>query len=59
MFAQVPPPLVDCCHWMVGVGVPLAEAAKVAGTADKPNWLLFDAYNARNATAAYSELEWE
>lgn len=40
-------------------GVPLATAAETAGTLEKPKWQLFDDYNARNATAAFSELEWE
>ena len=47
------------CRDLIKRGVPLAEAARVAGAAEKPHWRLFDAYNARNATAAYSELEWE
>jgi quinoprotein relay system zinc metallohydrolase 2 len=47
------------CRDLIKRGVPLAEAAKVAGVAERPHWQLFDAYNARNATAAYSELEWE
>lgn len=40
-------------------GVPLATAAETNGTSEKPKWQLFDDYNARNATAAFSELEWE
>ena len=40
-------------------GVPLAEAARSAGQAEKDRWRLFEEYNARNATAAYAELEWE
>lgn len=40
-------------------GVPLAQAVKTAGQSEKENWALFDAYNERNATAAYAELEWE
>jgi hypothetical protein len=39
--------------------VPLAEAAQIAGISEKSRWELFEEYNARNATAAYSELEWE
>jgi hypothetical protein len=37
----------------------LAQAAVIAGASQKSNWELFDEYNKRNATAAYSELEWE
>jgi glyoxylase-like metal-dependent hydrolase (beta-lactamase superfamily II) len=40
-------------------GVPLAEAARSAGQAEKGRWELFEEYNARNATAAFAELEWE
>jgi quinoprotein relay system zinc metallohydrolase 2 len=40
-------------------GTPLAVAVKTAGQGERANWALFDAYNERNATAAYAELEWE
>jgi quinoprotein relay system zinc metallohydrolase 2 len=43
---------------LISRGVPIAAAAGVA-EAEKGRWELFDEYNARNATAAYSELEWE
>jgi hypothetical protein len=29
------------------------------GQSERGRWLLFDDYNARNATASYKELEWE
>lgn len=44
---------------MIKRGVPLAEAAKTACVSEKDRWQLFKAYNARNATAAFAELEWE
>ena len=44
---------------MIKRGVPIAVAAKTAGATEKNRWKLFDAYNARNATAAFAELEWE
>ena len=40
-------------------GVPLSTAAETIGTSEKPRWKLFEDYNSRNATAAFSELEWE
>lgn len=40
-------------------GEPLRTAADKAAAAERPNWQLFDDYNARNATAAFSEIEWE
>ncbi len=40
-------------------GVPMAEAVKTAGRGERDKWALFDAYNERNATAAFAELEWE
>ena len=44
---------------MIKRGVPLAQAAQTAGVSEKNRWQLFKAYNARNATAAFVELEWE
>jgi quinoprotein relay system zinc metallohydrolase 2 len=40
-------------------GASLRAAADSAGTSEKSKWTLFEDYNARNATAAFSELEWE
>jgi quinoprotein relay system zinc metallohydrolase 2 len=51
--------LASDCRDLIKRGVPLAEATQIAGTSEKSHWQLFDAYNARNATAAYAELEWE
>jgi quinoprotein relay system zinc metallohydrolase 2 len=44
---------------MIGAGKPIAAAATIAAASERPHWQLFDDYNARNATAAYSEIEWE
>ncbi|WP_069306760.1 quinoprotein relay system zinc metallohydrolase 2 [Methylobrevis pamukkalensis] len=43
----------------IDAGIPLSEAAKTAGRSEAANWVLFDEFNTRNATAAYAELEWE
>ena len=40
-------------------GAPIAQAAAIAGLSEKSQWELFEEYNARNATAAFAELEWE
>jgi hypothetical protein len=40
-------------------GDTIASAGKSAGESERAKWELFDESNARNATAAYSELEWE
>jgi hypothetical protein len=40
-------------------GETIGAAAKAAGQSERTRWDLFDESNARNATAAYSELEWE
>lgn len=44
---------------LIARGAPIATAAATAGQAEKARWQLFEAYNARNATAAFAELEWE
>ena len=43
----------------VARGVPIKAAAETAAASERPQWKLFDDYNARNATAAFSEIEWE
>jgi quinoprotein relay system zinc metallohydrolase 2 len=43
----------------VARGEPIAAAAAKATASERSRWQLFDDYNARNATAAYSEIEWE
>jgi quinoprotein relay system zinc metallohydrolase 2 len=44
---------------LVAQGKPIQAAAGTAGASERPRWKLFDDYNARNATAAFSEIEWE
>ncbi|UGY16198.1 quinoprotein relay system zinc metallohydrolase 2 [Bradyrhizobium septentrionale] len=44
---------------LVAGGKPITAAAEHAAAAERPRWQLFDDYNARNATAAFSEIEWE
>ena len=44
---------------LVTGGKPITVAAETAGASERSRWELFDDYNARNATAAFSEIEWE
>lgn len=37
----------------------ITEATQSVGLSEKGKWLLFDDYNKRNVTAAFTELEWE
>jgi quinoprotein relay system zinc metallohydrolase 2 len=43
----------------IAQGVPLRRATESAAQAERDRWVLFEEYNARNATAAFAELEWE
>jgi quinoprotein relay system zinc metallohydrolase 2 len=43
----------------VARGEPITVAADTAAASERPRWQLFDDYNARNATTAFSEIEWE
>jgi len=40
-------------------GLPLSAAAAVIGQGEVGHWRLFDLFNPRNATVAYTEMEWE
>ncbi len=51
--------LAQDCRALIANGSRLAEAAATAGVSEKSRWELFAEYNARNATAAFAELEWE
>jgi quinoprotein relay system zinc metallohydrolase 2 len=44
---------------LVADGKPITAAADTAAASERSRWKLFDDYNARNATAAFSEIEWE
>jgi quinoprotein relay system zinc metallohydrolase 2 len=44
---------------LVKAGKPITAAADTAAGSERSRWELFDDYNARNATAAFSEIEWE
>jgi quinoprotein relay system zinc metallohydrolase 2 len=44
---------------LIAKGKPITAAAETAAASERPRWKLFDDYNARNATAAFSQLEWE
>jgi quinoprotein relay system zinc metallohydrolase 2 len=43
----------------IAKGEPVDAADKSAGQSQRDDWRLFDDYSARNATAAYSEYEWD
>jgi quinoprotein relay system zinc metallohydrolase 2 len=44
---------------LVEAGEPISVAAGTAAASERSRWQLFDDYNARNATTAFSEIEWE
>ena len=44
---------------LIAAGIPIGDAVYQIGASERDRWALFDDYNARNATAAFSELEWE
>jgi quinoprotein relay system zinc metallohydrolase 2 len=43
----------------IAIGTPLAHAITEIGSSERNRWQLFDDYNVRNATTAFSELEWQ
>ncbi len=47
------------CRALIASGASLSSAAQQAGASEKLRWELFEEYKARNATAAFAELEWE
>jgi quinoprotein relay system zinc metallohydrolase 2 len=44
---------------LIAGGKPITVAADSAAASERSRWELFEDYNARNATAAFSEIEWE
>jgi quinoprotein relay system zinc metallohydrolase 2 len=44
---------------LIADGGSLTQATDTVGLSEREHWTLFDSYNARNVTAAYTELEWE
>ena len=44
---------------LIARGEPITVAADTAAASERARWQLFDDYNARNATTAFSEIEWE
>jgi quinoprotein relay system zinc metallohydrolase 2 len=44
---------------LIAAGTPLVQAVAHIGQSERARWRLFDDYNPRNATATFSELEWE
>jgi quinoprotein relay system zinc metallohydrolase 2 len=51
--------LVSDVRKLVTRGEPITVAADTAAASERSRWQLFDDYNARNATTAFSEIEWE
>jgi quinoprotein relay system zinc metallohydrolase 2 len=51
--------LVSDIRALIARGRPITAAAGLAAASEKSRWQLFDDYNARNATAAFAEIEWE
>jgi quinoprotein relay system zinc metallohydrolase 2 len=44
---------------LIAAGKPITTAADGAAASERSRWELFDDFNARNATTAFSEIEWE
>lgn len=44
---------------LIADGATMLEAQTSAAASEKDKWKLFDEFNARNASAAFAELEWE
>jgi glyoxylase-like metal-dependent hydrolase (beta-lactamase superfamily II) len=44
---------------LIARGEPITVAADKAAASERSRWAMFEEYNARNATTAFSEIEWE
>ena len=51
--------LAEDTRAVIDEGQPLSEAVDNIARSEASNWQLFDLFNPRNATVAYTELEWE
>jgi quinoprotein relay system zinc metallohydrolase 2 len=51
--------LAEDSRRLIKDGVPLAEAVPQIGASERGRWTLFDDYEPRDATVAFTELEWE
>jgi quinoprotein relay system zinc metallohydrolase 2 len=51
--------LADDARRLIAAGMPLARAVPEIGRSERDRWQLFDDYNPRNATEAFSESEWQ
>lgn len=51
--------LTDDTRAAIAEGISLLRALDRIAESERPNWVLFDAFNKRNVTVAYQELEWE
>jgi quinoprotein relay system zinc metallohydrolase 2 len=51
--------LADDLRGAIRRGTPLGQSIETAASGERGKWELFDAYNGRNASQAYRELEWE
>jgi quinoprotein relay system zinc metallohydrolase 2 len=51
--------LVRDTRKLIADGGSLQQATDTIGLSESGKWQLFDSYNARNVTVAYTELEWE
>ncbi len=51
--------LVEDLRGLIATGRSMNDAIAVAAESERDKWLLFDEFNARNASVGFAELEWE